>query len=271
MSNLDGKKNYEYCRSLVKNYDYDRYLISLFASKEKQPALWSLYAFNYEIAKTREIVTETQLGLIRLQWWREALDPVFSGGEPKSHQVLKPLAEAIFKYKLPKDPFETLIYAREFDLEDVAPDSLEGLVNYCEFTNSPLILLAMKICGIDENLGAAKHLGIAYGLTGQMRAILAYAREGRAMLPADLIYDHEIDMKKLFQGMEQDGLPKLIKTVSAEAERNLELALTEKLDQPLKAQAKLVKAYLKTIRKADYNPFSIKFERRPATLPLRLF
>ena len=271
MSNLNDKKNHEYCRSLVKNHDYDRYLISLFADKENQSDLWSLFAFNYEIAKTREIVTETQLGLIRLQWWREALDPVFTGGEAKSHQVLKPLADAIHRYKLPKEPFETLIYAREFDLEDVAPDSLEGLVNYCEFTNSPLISLTMKICGIEDNLGVARHLGIAYGLTGQMRAILTYAKEGRAMLPADLVYDNEIDMKKLFQGVKQDGLSGLVKSVAEEADRNLELALTEKLHQPLKAQAKLVKAYLRTMRRSDYDPFSPKFMRRPPTLPLRLF
>ena len=150
MSNLNNKKNHEYCRSLVKNHDYDRYLISLFADKENQPDLWSLFAFNYEIAKTREIVTETQLGLIRLQWWREALDPVFTGGEAKSHQVLKPLADAIHRYKLPKEPFETLIYAREFDLEDAAPADIDGLVKYIDHVSVPLTKLCLRILGEDS-------------------------------------------------------------------------------------------------------------------------
>ena len=270
MSNLKQEKNQEYCRSVVKSHDYDRYLTSLYAPKQVQPDIWALYAFNYEIAKTRAIVTETQLGLIRLQWWREALDPVFNGGETKSHQILQPLAKAISRHNLKKEFFETLIYAREFDLEDVAPDSLEGLVNYCEFTNSPLLSLTAKICGIDENLGVAKHLGISYGLTGLMRSILIYAKEGRSMLPADMIYEYGIDLKKLFQGVEQEGLPQLVKAVCDEASRNRELAKTEKLPQPLKATSKMISTYLKQLEKVKFDPFSPLYTKRPYMMPLRI-
>ena len=51
-------------QNLVQRHDPDRYLLSLFAPARHRAALWALYAFNHEIAKTREVVTETTMGLI---------------------------------------------------------------------------------------------------------------------------------------------------------------------------------------------------------------
>ena len=154
--------NFNYCRQLVKDYDYDRYLISLCAPKAVQKYIWALLAFNYEISKTREIVTETQLGLIRLQWWREEIDKIYTGQAFKDNQILPALAEAIKEKELSKDSLETLLYAREFDLEDVAPENLEGLVSYADFTNTPLLRLMAQICGhdIDEEVFKASWMCI---------------------------------------------------------------------------------------------------------------
>ena len=59
---------------LVRRHDRDRFLTALFAPAERREDLLALYAFNYEIAKTREVVSEPVLGQIRLQWWRETID-----------------------------------------------------------------------------------------------------------------------------------------------------------------------------------------------------
>ena len=53
--------------------------------------MFALYAFNYEIARVREIVREPMLGQIRLQWWREAVSAAFSGMPPRQHEVVLPL------------------------------------------------------------------------------------------------------------------------------------------------------------------------------------
>ena len=50
-----------YCGETVRKHDPDRFLLSMFAPPESREALWALYAFNHEIAKTREVVTETQV------------------------------------------------------------------------------------------------------------------------------------------------------------------------------------------------------------------
>ena len=63
----------DYCHDLVRAGDKDRYLASLFAPDELRPYLLALYAFNIEIARVRETVSEAALGEIRLQWWRDAI------------------------------------------------------------------------------------------------------------------------------------------------------------------------------------------------------
>ena len=65
-------RDQSYCAAQVRAYDHDRYLTALFAAEAGRDALMTLYAFNLEIAKTRETVSEPILGQMRLQWWRES-------------------------------------------------------------------------------------------------------------------------------------------------------------------------------------------------------
>ena len=76
--------------ALVRRHDPDRFLTALFAPPDRRDALLTLYAFNHELARAREVASEPPLALIRLQWWREVVE-----GEPKRHEVATPLSEAI--------------------------------------------------------------------------------------------------------------------------------------------------------------------------------
>lgn len=174
-----------YCGQLVKEHDPDRYLLSMLVTPEKREALWALFAFNYEIAKTREIVTEMQLGRIRLQWWRDALEGIYKDGIVPEHQVLEPLAAAIRAYNLPRDLFDILIEAREFDLDNTRPENIEGLLNYCDFTNTPLLKLALLVEGADPQIEPAEVIATNYGLMGVLRAIPFLDAQGRNLLPKD--------------------------------------------------------------------------------------
>lgn len=180
-----SNKELPYCGDLVREHDPDRYLLSMLAPADRREALWALFAFNYEIAKTREIVTETHLGRIRLQWWREALEAIYARGEVLEHQVLTPLAEAIEAHDLPHDLFEALIEAREFDLEDTRPETIEGFLNYCDLTNTPLLRLAVLIEGGDSEMEPVQVIGTNYGLIGCLRAVPFLTGQGRSVLPQD--------------------------------------------------------------------------------------
>ena len=66
-------------RGLVRRHDPDRFLTALFAPPEKRDALLTLYAFNHELARAREVASEPPLALIRLQWWREVVEGARGG------------------------------------------------------------------------------------------------------------------------------------------------------------------------------------------------
>jgi NADH dehydrogenase [ubiquinone] 1 alpha subcomplex assembly factor 6 len=175
-----------YCQTLVRTQDPDRYLISIFYAPEIRQHLWSLYAFNHEIAKTREVVTDTHIGLIRLQWWRDALAGLYERNAVLKQDVIEGLAEAVWRYNLSRELFDHLIYAREFDLEDRAPGSLEGLCNYADYTHTPLLRLGATIAGEDPDQPGLQPVAMAYALTGILRAAPFHKAQGRVYIPENI-------------------------------------------------------------------------------------
>ncbi len=157
--------------ALVRRHDRDRFHTALFAPAERRAALLALYAFNYEVAKTREMVRETALGHMRLQWWRESIAAIYEGGAVRHHQVVAPLAAAIAAQGLSRAYFDALIDAREADLDDAAPADLDALEAYVEATSGGLVVLALEALGVRAAaaVAAGREVGIAYGLAGLMR------------------------------------------------------------------------------------------------------
>src|ERR1700749_3029211 len=110
--------------ALVRRHDHDRYQTVLFAPAARREALFALYAFNCEIARVRESVTQPMLGQIRLQWWRENIAAAFDGGPIRHHPVAEALTGAIRELALTRAHFDRLIEARETDFGDQPPPSL---------------------------------------------------------------------------------------------------------------------------------------------------
>ena len=76
--------------ALVRRHDPDRFLTALFAPPEHRDALLTLYAFDHELARAREVTSEPHLALIRLHWWREVVE-----GARRRHEVATPLGELL--------------------------------------------------------------------------------------------------------------------------------------------------------------------------------
>jgi NADH dehydrogenase [ubiquinone] 1 alpha subcomplex assembly factor 6 len=171
--------------ALVRRHDRDRYQTVLFAPAARREALFALYAFNYEIARVRESVTEPILGQIRLQWWRENVAAAFEGGPARHHPVAEALTTVIRDLRLSRDHFDRLIDGREIDLADEPPATLAALEDYAEATSARLVYLALEVLGVNDPAAgdAGLHVGIAYSLAGLLRAMPFRARQ---IIPADI-------------------------------------------------------------------------------------
>jgi phytoene synthase len=255
-----------YSGGLIRAHDRDRYLLSLFAPVDRQAALWALYAFNYEIARTREVVSDTTLGLIRLQWWRDAFAAIYDGRGAPKHEILQDLAPAILAYDLPQAAFDEVLYAREFDLEDVPPSNLQGMDAYAGFTNAPLMKLAQGIAGEETAEGEAA-IARAYGLAGLLWAVPFHARQRRCYLPADLLRLENLSPEDLYRG-KMDGLPTVVRAVHDHARSLLtDIRPTSKTPALMAALAGM---NLIAIRAAGYNVFSARLSLPPPFRELRL-
>ncbi len=76
---LEEREREDAVRTVARDGDPDRYASALFAPRPAREPLFALYALNVELARAAEQVSEPQLGEIRLQWWREALDRAAAG------------------------------------------------------------------------------------------------------------------------------------------------------------------------------------------------
>src|SRR5215470_17865719 len=153
----------------LRRADYDRYLASLFARTELRPHLWALYAFNHEVAKTAESVSQPIAGQIRLQWWRDRIADIYHRAE-SDHPLTRALGVIVATHQLPREFFDGLVGARESDLEEAPFGDLAELEAYADATSGNVMRLAARILGAKEQLDAhARELGIAYALAGLLR------------------------------------------------------------------------------------------------------
>lgn len=249
-----------YCADMVRRHDHDRYLTALFAPGSAREDLFALYAFNLEVAKTREVVSEPMLGQIRLQWWRETVEEAFAG-TPKHHEVVMPLAAAIGRHQPDRSLFERLIDGREADLEDEAPADLDCLINYAEVTGAPVMQLAAQFLGARDaaTLEAARLVGTGWALTGILRAVPFLARGRRSRLPANLMTAFGVSEPALFELKPEPGLAKVVAAVAEAAADKLRAARalrgqTDKAALAALLPARLADHYLRRLKAVGHDP-----------------
>jgi NADH dehydrogenase [ubiquinone] 1 alpha subcomplex assembly factor 6 len=266
-----------YAASQVRRLDPDRFLTALLAPPERREGLMVLYAFNLEIAKTRELVSEAMLGRIRLQWWRETIEGIYGGATPRAHEVVQPLAALIAERQLTRRQFERLIDARERDLEEAPPATLQDLEAYADDSSSALAILALEALGVrDETaMAAAREVGIAWALIGLARALPFHARQRRLYLPADLMAEAGIEVGELLDRGRTAGVADVVRKIAARAADHLSTARRWRGELPREAVPALLPAiladgYLAELRRAGYDPFALDPARKRPLKPLRL-
>lgn len=262
------------CAEAVRKHDNDRFLTALFAPAAIREDLFALYAFNHEVAKTREVVTEPTLGQIRLQWWRESIEGAFAGN-PRRHEVVEPLAASIARHGLDRAQFDLVIDGREADLDDEAPADLECLVNYAQVTGAPLARLACQVLGVRDAaaMEAARLVGTAWALTGILRATPFLARGHRSRLPLTLMIEHGVTEPALYDLKPEPGLARVAEAVAESARALLVQARALRGQVPKAALPALLPAvladhWLGRMRKAGYDVMSPALLRPSVRRPL---
>jgi len=250
---------FTYCENLVREADRDRFLATLFAPAECRGALFALYAFNVEVGSVRERIREPMAGYLRLQWWRDVLDGT---RDAAGHPTASAMREVVSRYALPIDRLHSLLEARTFDLYNDPMPGLTELDAYARETSSTLMALAMHILGNGEVAEANPTVpaGIAYAITGLLRALPHHAARGQVFVPDELLSRHGIGRETILSRRINGGLVSALRELRGYARRQLETvreplaALPTRLIPALLPVA-LVRLYLHRMDQPDYDPF----------------
>lgn len=167
----------------LRRHDPDRFLTVLFAPAERRETLITLFAFNHELARARDVASQTLLALIRLQWWRDVVE-----GGAKGHEVATPLSAMIADGRLDRAELLALIEAREAEVDGAFPTQAVWRAWLLAGAGG-LALTAGRALGVTEPgvLQGLRLRGAGYGVAGLLRSRFVLARQGRAPWPGELL------------------------------------------------------------------------------------
>ena len=261
-----------FCAEQVRSHDFERYASTLFVSADKRRALLALYAFNVEISRVREQVSQPLPGEIRLQWWTDMLAGAEHGGV-EGNPVAAELLRAIRTYSLPVEPLSRLIDEHQFDLYNDPMPSMAALEAYIHDTSSALYALGARIMG-RQSEGTdhlARHAGLAEGLMRVIAALPVDAARRQLFMPLQLLESHGSSMEEVFAGKETPQLRAALDQLIGEARGHLKtafelLASAPPEVRPLFLPLALLRRDLKRMSRADTNLLTPQTTSRLRTL-----
>jgi len=267
-----GKEAAAFCANLVRSHDFVRYASTLFVPAEERRALLALYAFNAEISRIRDQVTQPLPGEIRMQWWTDLLVGAAHGGV-EGNPVAAELMLAIRSFELPAEPMSRLIDEHQFDLYNDPMPTLAALEGYVHETSSALFMLAARIFAPPsaEIEHLARHAGFALGFVQLMASLPRDAARRQLFLPLQFLQGHGSGIEEVFAGRQTPNARAAIDQLIGEARRHLQTAEALLAEVPARVRPvflplAMVRRDLRRMSRADNDPFILRIPSRISIL-----
>jgi phytoene synthase len=273
MSNADADSQAaEFCADLVRSHDFVRYASSLFLPAPERRAVLALYAFNVEISRVREIVSQPLPGEIRLQWWTDMLAGTGHGGI-EGNPVAAELNLVIRHWGLPVERLSRLVEEHQFDLYNDPMPTMAALESYINDTFSTLFSLAAGVTGwqIPEIEHLARHAGLAQGMARVVIGFPLDSSRRQLFVPLQLMESQGSGLEEAFSGKENPKVRAALDDVLGDARVHLDTALTQLESVPPEVRRvflplALVARDLRRMSRADTNLFTPSTTSRLRTL-----
>ena len=262
MSSADaGREAAGFCDELVRTHDFTRYVSTLFVPAEQRRALVALYAFNVEISRVHEQVSQPLPGEMRLQWWTDMLAGTDHGGV-EGNPVAAELMLAIRNWRLPVERLSRLIDEHQFDLYNDPMPTMAALEGYINDTSSALFSLAAGIAvrpseAVDH---LARHAGLAQGMLQVIAALPRDAPRRQLFVPQQVLESHGCGIEEVFAGKQTPKLRAALDQLLGEARGHLKTAYALLADvspqvRPVFLPLAMVDRDLQRMSRADNDPF----------------
>src|SRR5258705_7844178 len=267
-----SKESAAFCADLVRTHDFARYASTLFLPQVQRRALLAVHAFNVEISRVREQVSQPLPGEMRLQWWTDMLEGTGHGGV-EGNPVAAELLQTIGEFRLPVEPWTRLIEEHQFDLYNDPMPSMAALEGYVTDTSAALFSLGARVAvqpsAVIDHL--ARHAGLAQGMAQVIAALPLDAARRQLFLPLQLLQQHGSGIEEVFSGKQTPRTRAAIDQLAGDARKHLGtafelLAHVPPQVRPVFLSLALVRRDLTRLSRADVDPFVQQATSRFRTL-----
>ena len=250
-----------FCADLVRTHDFARYAATLFLPADQRRALLSIYAFNVEVSRVRDQVSQPLPGEMRLQWWTDMLAGAAHGGV-EGNPVAAELLLTLNNFRLPVEPLLRLIEEHQFDLYNDPMPSMAALEGYINDTSSALFAFGARVVAppSEEIDHLARHAGLAQGMAAVIAALPFDAARRQLFVPQQLLESHGSGAEQVFSSKQVPQVRAAIDQLVGEANVHMKTALSLLKSvlrevRPLFLPLALVRRDLERMSRADHDPF----------------
>uniref|UniRef100_A0A671QGP0 NADH:ubiquinone oxidoreductase complex assembly factor 6 n=1 Tax=Sinocyclocheilus anshuiensis TaxID=1608454 RepID=A0A671QGP0_9TELE len=255
-----GQHNEQYCIDIVRKRDYEGFLCSLLFPEAVRRSALALRAFNVELAQIKDSVSQKTIGLMRLQFWKSAVEDIYRDDHP-AQPISAELWRAVRKHTLTRRWMLRIISEREKDMEDKAYRNLQELEAYGENTQSSLLYLLL------ETLGELWYHQAHFSIYQQRVTDNAFSL---------FLTQHGASQEDFIRGSRDLNVRDVVYDIASQAHVHLQNARSFSKNVPHAAmpaflQTVVLEDYLRRVRKVDFDVFHPSLQKRYPMLPLQLY
>ncbi|MFO7582384.1 phytoene/squalene synthase family protein [Guyparkeria sp.] len=196
------------CERLARPVGSPFRLASLKLPPVRQRAVTALRALDVSLAEISETISEPQVAMSKLDWWRQALLDMTEGRA--EHPVVQSLLAALDELGYAEEArsadsffvarLEERLGATRVELEYEGFAAEDDLRSFLDARYGSLFSLYARLLEADEDATrAAQTLGRWHGRLERARLLGRHARAGRVYLPADQLAAHGLDEADLYR------------------------------------------------------------------------
>jgi len=250
------------------------YYSFVFLPREKRRAIEAVYAFARRGDDVVDSGLDPEVADCEIARYRAALDDCFAGRAATPE--LQALAEAVQRFKIPRQPFEDLILGLEMDLRTARYESFGDLALYCYRVASTIGLISIEIFGYrnPRTRDYAVNLGMALQLVNILRDLASDARRGRIYVPREDLERFEVRPGDLLAGCYSDSFVELMQFECDRARHYFDLArqMLPPEDRRSMVAAEIMAAiYWRLLRRIEQRRYNVFGKRVALSLPLKFW
>lgn len=248
----------------MRERDADRFLAGLFAAPERRPLLYTIYAFDLEVAAIGGRAGEPMAGEIRLQWWREAVS-----GERAEEAAASPVAAALLATidaaELGRDPFISVLDARGMELRREPIATIAEFGHHADCVAGGVMRAAAAALEYRDSApfdALVHHASWARAAVEHLRQFAFHAARDGVRLPEEILARHGVARDQMRAQQDTPALRSALAEFRALARSHAEAAMALRVNAapasawPAFLPVALTALYLDRMDAADYRPFA---------------